>query len=95
MKGFNPINVFESDFSPSHKLADFDEFLANRRVFSQSPTAKKDMDIFNGVNSNGITPENNYIGSSISFINTVGGGSTNISQSDSPFGQLQPAERMK
>jgi hypothetical protein len=31
-KGFHPSNVFVSDFSPRHKLADFDEFLASRRL---------------------------------------------------------------
>ena len=41
-KGYNPMNVFESDFSKSHKLAEFDEFLANRRTNTSSPTSKKD-----------------------------------------------------
>ena len=84
MKGFNPMNIFESDFSQSHKLADFDEFLANRKVGSQSPLSKKDIDNYNGAFSSNVTPENNYAGSSLSFVNTVGG-STNISQTDSPF----------
>ena len=83
-KGFHPSNVFVSDFSPRHKLADFDEFLASRRGDSSSPMAKKD-DALNGPYSNTVTPDNNYLGSNISFLNTVGG-STNISQQDSPFG---------
>ena len=56
-KGCNPQKVFESDFCTSHKLADFDEFLANRRAQSLSPTGKKDLDSY-GAFSSSITPEN-------------------------------------
>lgn len=57
-KGFNPMNVFESDFSPKHKLAEFEEFIANRRTNTSSPKAKKDdmmnFRSFGGNYSNGL-----------------------------------------
>tara|TARA_B110000285_G_scaffold68339_2_gene78528 strand:+ start:383 stop:760 length:378 start_codon:yes stop_codon:yes gene_type:complete len=94
-KGFNPLNVFESDFSPIHKLAEFEEFLANRRTAMNSPVAKKDefsLRAFGGNYSNSLIASE--MQSNTPYQTTVGG-STNISQSDNQYPSLTNTERIK